>query len=460
MSKNKPSAAWRIVIIVFVVLALLIGISYMPLSKWTNGRLSNFNLFGDILNIGLPEEVEMPGAFIDPMLEEAIKEDKREIDTTAVADDAKPLIAIQPKKDGNQVIIEDYSESGHGLERLRKAFDDGRFARIAVIGDSYIEGDIFTEDLREMLQEKHGGSGVGYVNMHSEFPGFRKSVKQGGGKGWKEFAANAKHDSKYMGLTQHYYKLTSPTTSTYAGTSAFTGNDSWNRSQFLFISPVATEITITDATGEKSYPVTASDSVQAITIDGNTNKFDVKVGNTSVVGLGVWLSDTKGVNVDCMSSRGFSGITLGKVNEELSKQMAKYVDYDLIILEFGINAMSAKQTNFDTYMKKMVEVVKHIRECYPNADILMLGIGDRGSKHGSEVHSMTSCPYMVDAQREAARRARCLFWDTREAMGGEDAIVEWVRQGWANTDYIHLNHKGGRQLAEPLFKAIEHNLSK
>jgi hypothetical protein len=88
-----------------------------------------------------------------------------------------------------------------------------------------------------------------------------------------------------------------------------------------------------------------------------------------------------------------------------------------------------------------------------------MGIGDRGSKRGTEVHSMSSCKYMVDAQREAARRARCLFWDTREAMGGEDAIVEWVRQGWANKDYIHLNHKGSPHLAEPLFNAIQINLN-
>ena len=140
--------------------------------------------------------------------------------------------------------------------------------------------------------------------------------------------------------------------------------------------------------------------------------------------------------------------------------MARHIDYDLIILEFGINAMSPQQTNFNVYRKKMEGVIAHVRECYPDADILLLGIGDRGSKKGTEVHSMTSAPYMVSAQREAARRARCLFWDTREAMGGEDAIVNWVRQGWANTDYVHLNHKGGKQLAMPLFKAIEHNLEK
>ncbi len=180
----------------------------------------------------------------------------------------------------------------------------------------------------------------------------------------------------------------------------------------------------------------------------------------AVVGLGAWMYGSKGVTLDCMSSRGFSGLTLNNVSKELSQQMSKFVDYDVIILEFGINAMSAKQKDFSVYANRMVDVIKHVRECFPNADIIMMGIGDRGEKKAGEVHSMTSAPYMVTAQRDAARRARCLFYDTRESMGGEDAIVKWVADGLANKDYIHLTHSGGKKLAEPLFNAIKTNIGR
>ena len=121
--------------------------------------------------------------------------------------------------------------------------------------------------------------------------------------------------------------------------------------------------------------------------------------------------------------------------------MAKVINYDLIILEFGINAMTSSQTDYSLYSRKMVEVINHVRTCYPTADILVMGIGDRGEKRGSEVHSMKSAPYMVAAQRDAARKAHCLFWDTREAMGGNDAIVAWAKSGKANKDYIHMTHQ-------------------
>ena len=126
--------------------------------------------------------------------------------------------------------------------------------------------------------------------------------------------------------------------------------------------------------------------------------------------------------------------------------------------EFGINAMSAQQKNYSVYRSRMVDVINHVRQCYPNADILLMGVGDRGEKRGSQVRSMATAEAMVSAQRDAARRAHCLFWDTREAMGGEDAVVEWSSAGLINKDYIHLTHKGGARLARELFNAIQTDL--
>ena len=138
--------------------------------------------------------------------------------------------------------------------------------------------------------------------------------------------------------------------------------------------------------------------------------------------------------------------------------MDRHSDYNLIILEFGINAMSPKQTNYSVYSNRMVDVINHVRQCYPRADILVMGVGDRGEKRGGTVRSMSTAQAMISAQRDAARRAQCLFWDTREAMGGEGAVVEWSGAGLINKDYIHMTHKGGARLARALFEALQHDL--
>lgn len=219
----------------------------------------------------------------------------------------------------------------------------------------------------------------------------------------------------------------------------------------MFIAPENSIISVKTSDSEwEERNISASDSVQCIEIAASTSRFELKTSSPKLIGLGVWLDGESGVSLDCMSSRGFSGITLTKINPTLCREMATEIDYNLIILEFGINAMSATQKDYSIYSNRMVEVINHVRKCYPRADILVMGVGDRGEKRGGVVRSMATAPAMISAQRDAARRAHCLFWDTREAMGGEDAVVEWCDAGLINKDYIHMTHKGSTSGRRPL----------
>ncbi len=451
-------------LIILIAIVIIIIVSFLPLSKWSGGKVKDFSLFSDILReVGIMEDVANPEEQIDPELLRAMKEaEERNPLTASDSVLSQPIDTIiaprKPSRQGDLVVIEDYTTDGVGLIQFRHAIESGRLARVAVVGDSYIEGDIFTQDLREKLQTAYGGAGVGYVSMHSDFPGFRRSVRQGG-KGWKTFMANKKADQKYIDLAEQYSIPTGPANATYQGSQSFPHAASWNRTKFIFIAPENSVINVKTGDGEwEQCNIAASDSVQCIEVSVPTSSFEMKTSSTSLVGLGVWLDGEKGVSLDCMSSRGFSGITLTKVNPGLCRRMAEFVDYNLIILEFGINAMSSQQQDYSIYSSRMVEVINHVRRCYPRADILVMGVGDRGEKRGGAVRSMSTGSAMISAQRDAARRAHCLFWDTREAMGGEGAVVDWSNAGLINKDYIHLTHKGGARLADELFKAIQHTL--
>lgn len=459
MKKGSPFLIIAIAVIIVAVVSLL------PLSKWTGGRIKDFSLVSDILKeVGIMEGTPSYNQEeIDPALLEAQQESDgastAAVQAPAPGEPIDTIISpVKPSRVGDLVRIEDYTTLGTGLANLKGALAKGGMTRVAVVGDSYIEGDIFTQDLRELFQSQYGGEGVGYVNMHSDFPGFRRSVKQSG-SGWKTFTANKKIDRKYVSLSEQYSVPKGTAESVYKGTSAFAHTASWSCSRFLFISPE--DITISVKTNDTEWEernIAGSPAVQCVEIARTVSEFGVKTSATSLIGLGVWLDSNVGVSVDCMSSRGFSGITLTKVNSELTREMSEFIGYDLIILEFGINAMSAQQKNYSVYCSRMVDVINHVRQCYPNADILLMGVGDRGEKRGSQVRSMATAEAMVSAQRDASRRAHCLFWDTREAMGGEDAVVEWSSAGLINKDYIHLTHKGGARLARELFNAIQTDL--
>lgn len=458
MKKGRPT------LIILLAIAFIAILSFLPLSKWSGGRIKDFSLISDILKevTGIdhtnPEQEQ-----IDPELLKAMKEAEERNPLTA-SDSVLSLPidtiihSVKAPREGDLVIIEDYTTDQVGLVQLKNALEKGGMARIAVVGDSYIEGDIFTQDLRELMQTAYGGEGVGYVSMHSDFPGFRRSVKQGG-SGWKTFMANKKADAHYLDLSEQYAIPTGQAKSTYEGTKAFPHTGQWSRSRFMFIAPENSIISV--KTGDSEWEernIVASDSVQCIEIAGTTSRFELKTSSPKLIGLGVWLDGESGVSLDCMSSRGFSGITLTKISPTLCREMAAEIDYNLIILEFGINAMSSTQKDYSIYSNRMVEVINHVRKCYPRADILVMGVGDRGEKRGGVVKSMATAPAMISAQRDAARRAHCLFWDTREAMGGEDAVVEWCNAGLINKDYIHMTHKGGARLADALYKAIRHSL--
>lgn len=449
------------IIIVLTVFLLVVVVSQLPLSKWSGGKIKDYSLISDILTShedSISDSESETTVDIDPELLKAQQSSGTHKDSGAFEDVDTIISPVKPSRIGEQVVIEDYTNSFFGLAHLKSAIASGRLARIAFVGDSYIEGDIFTQDLRELLQNAYGGSGVGYVSMHTDFPGFRKSVKQGG-SGWKVIMANKKADKKYIGLSEQYAVPTGEATSTYAGTSAFAHTRTWTKSRFLFISPEDAEIYVKIADGEwEERNIQASESVQDIEISGEVSKFAVKTSSKSLIGLGVWLDGNSGVSVDCMSSRGFSGITLSDISSSLCNQMAEYINYDLIVLEFGINAMSSKQKDYSVYSTRMVKVINHVRSCYPYADIILLGVGDRGERKGSQVKSMSTAANMISAQRDAARRAHCLFWDTREAMGGEDAVVAWSSSGLINKDYIHLTHKGGARLAQEFFDALQYSL--
>lgn len=443
-NKNHNPAPYRAFIIIFTAVLIVAGVSLLPLSDYTNGIFKDFDLLGDVRGENDSTSAESDGLLAKSSIPDSV------------------LIAEQPAMVNGKMQIEDYSHEQKGMSRLRNALaDTTRVTRIAVLGDSYIEGDILTQDLRDQLQSVLGGSGVGYMNMFTAFSEFRKSVKQSG-EGWLEHSAKRKDgEAQYLTISEQYFMPSGRAVTTYKGSKAFENTARWERSKMLFIAPAGGTIeTSPDGETWTSHAITPSKDVQSLTIDAVTDQFSVRTSTPSLVALGCWLDSKKGVSVDCMSSRGLNGSQLAKVDSALIQRMRKHIDYDLIVLEFGINAMSAKQNDYSAYGRQMEKVVTHLKNCYPNADILIMGVGDRGEKQGSIVKSMACGANMVATQRNLARKGHVFFFDTRQAMGGDGAIAEWVKLGYSNKDYIHLTHKGGRELASKLSQAILNNINR
>ena len=107
--------------------------------------------------------------------------------------------------------IEDYSDSTlRGMTPFYRALDElaakPRPVRIAYFGDSFIEADILTADLRAMLQERYGGCGVGFVTITSPVNGYRPTVRHSFG-GWQSHSVTDSvfFDRGKQGVSGHYF---------------------------------------------------------------------------------------------------------------------------------------------------------------------------------------------------------------------------------------------------------------
>ena len=176
-------------LLTFIVVGALMGLYFLPPMSVGGKPLRKVDLLADIR----------------PDVEEEVCDS----DTIVLPPPVKPIF-VDTCKTGI-TCIEDYSDSTmrgmkHFYEALSKVKTMKRPVRIAYFGDSFIEADIFTADLREMLQQEFGGCGVGYVPVTSSISGYRPTVRHTFG-GWSSHSSNDSvgFDKIQQDISGHYF---------------------------------------------------------------------------------------------------------------------------------------------------------------------------------------------------------------------------------------------------------------
>ncbi len=353
------------------------------------------------------------------------------------------------------VLFEDFSndEKGglnHIWDRLLHS-GDGGYIHIAYFGDSFIESDILTCDLRELLQTEYGGSGPGWVDC-------------GGGVGTNKPTINSKRDNitencilrkpfdvNLENLNQRYYHASNGASLHLSATSYKKHSENWNCATLFLSTDVGVTIKVSgDSIKENNYQFDASDEVQALTVKGTTTRLDYTFPNaTSKTRLfGVSLDGLDGVTLDNFSMRGTPGFMLSKIPVKTMSEMNKYRPYDLIIIQFGLNVVNDKATDEHcrAYIDKMKEVIEHFKQGFPQASIAVFSVSDRTQRSSSGFHTLRGVEKLVDFQRTLAKECEVGFLNIHQIMGGNDSMNKFVEEGLAAKDYTHLNYKGGRFL--------------
>lgn len=353
--------------------------------------------------------------------------------------------------------IEDFSYEQNGLSHFTQSINNintlNRPVRITYIGDSFIEADIFTQNVRELLQDTYGGCGVGYMALHSDFPGFRRSIVQADND-WTVHNVLSNEEYSHTSLPLQHVRANASGFTQFRGVTKLRNILNWEVSKLAFIADQDATITLKTDSALHTYDVTAGERAQLITLNEPTALLEVKCSSPDVAIWGAWLDAQQGIAVDNISMRGYSGTTIDMIPIDNLQRLDEIIPSDLIILQYGLNRMTPSITNYNDYTTQLVDAINHLRKAFPNTDILIMGISDRCENVNGEIVTMEAVYGMRNAQRKAAIQTGCLFWDTCAAMKSLGGIPQFVEYNWANKDFTHINHAGGRPLAEVFIKAL------
>lgn len=346
------------------------------------------------------------------------------------------------------------------FQRLARAGKDKSQIRIAHFGDSMIEGDLITSALREGLQKLFGGKGVGFVPIHSPHPGFRKTIGHRFSPDWERYVImGSRNPLNAFGISGEYF-LTQPASPLpwvkYEGVDYVSGTSLFPEARLFY-----GKVPPTQRSGEGPGAFVQVDTgfdqdtlalrgtglvnqVSLIRLPASTLTLHFSVP-TKMPLFGVDIASSTGVIVDNFPSRGNTGTQLNRINPRVISEFHAALDYDLVILQFGLNLVKSDRIDYTRYKRKMEEVIRTLQNALPGVDILLVGVTDKGSNINGEMVTDPSIPHILKTQKELAASMNLPFLDIFSAMGGEGTMIRWAEATppMANKDYAHVNEAGG-----------------
>ena len=439
--QNMNSNA-KVFALVGMVVAALLAMHFLPALSFEGTELRPVNLLSDVL-----PEVEDEAVVAD-VVPEPPKPAK------------KHFVPYHPK---GVVLIEDFAEGkaggmDHIYEKLLHA-DHQSSIHIAYFGDSFIEGDIMTCDLREDLQAKYGGQGPGWVDCGGSLSGYRPTVKTNY-SGIQEFVVTKKpFNSSLQAISQRYYVASAGAQLKLTGTNYKAHLGEWGRATLFFRSPATQTVSVVKNGGEaESMERGGSAEVQTIVASGKLKsvQFRFPSANSRMQLMGVALDGDYGVSLDNFSMRGSAGFTIAEIPATTLREIGKYRPYDLIIVQYGLNAIGGNGSvaQCEAYTKRLKKAVEHLRAAYPESSILIASVSDRVQRSSGGLQPMKGLQRLAVAQRKMAAELGVGFISMVDVMGGPGSMKEFVEKGWAAKDYTHMSFKGGKVVADRFFQSI------
>ncbi|MDR2836771.1 MAG: hypothetical protein LBV69_11395 [Bacteroidales bacterium] len=352
--------------------------------------------------------------------------------------------------------------------------------RIMHYGDSQIEGDRMTADIRNRLQEKFGGNGIGLVSPITIYAQW--SLNQEWSDNWLRFTGYGYIDTlikhrKYGPMitlcrfspVNNNEIFVRPENIYSASLHLYKSNIGYgNSSNFRKIvvyygnAKEKTKITLSSEGN-----ILATDSLQVgedlytYSYISNSYLSDIRLDFESYDSpdfYGISLEDTYGITVDNIGLRGSSGDVFSNQNATILSQSYANLGVDLFILQFGGNAIVnvSDDKSIDQFISYFKYHVNFLKSLNPNSEFILIGPSDMSIKVKNNYESYPHIEKFIKKLKKMSFECNIAYWDSYKAMGGKNSMPLWVKATppLAEEDYVHFSPKGANIMSHLFYNAL------
>lgn len=407
-----------------------------------------------------------------------------EIEVDSIQGDTVVEVIHRAEYDSLVQRIHKLEMTSEGRENLRKFFyhlQHDSLTRIMHYGDSQIEGDRITSFVRNKLQGRFGGTGVGLRPALQPYD-YVFSAKQENSPNWKRYPIYGKVDStithaRYgvMGAFSRYAPLV-PDSIPFKDSVVYDAEMTVSQTDISYRRTREYDY-MRLFYGNTRRPVETlvlarGDTVLVDTLKSNTDYAVLECGlpdSTGSVTLrfsgydgpdvyGIELASRKGIIMDNIALRGSSGTIFTKSDYEQSLKMYKDLNPSLFILQFGGNVVPyiKNKKAIDRYGRWFGSQILRLQQMCPETAILVIGPSDMSTKDKDKYVTYKHLPALVETLREVTMNKGCAYWDMYSAMGGYNSMPSWVNAEpeLARPDYVHFSAKGARLVANMFYNSL------
>ena len=336
-----------------------------------------------------------------------------------------------------------------------------KVVRVAHFGDSAIEGDLVTADIRETFQNKFGGNGVGWLGITSQDIMFRQTTKHTFSDNWESAALYTNNQNGYpLGISGEAFVPKGNAWVQYETTRIRRSLKDFSLVRLYYANAKKSTITYSFEGGAKqTADLKTGSALQELILKPSSRAKSIRIEfpmADQAYFYGVSLENEPGVYVDNFPLRGNTGVDLNSLSPAILKEFSKFLDYKLIILEFGLNIAGSRNTDYSWYEREMVKVINNLKSAFPKTSFLMISVHDKSMKQGSNFVTDPKILKLLETQKNIAKIADVAIWSLFDAMGGENSMPVWVNANppLAFKDFIHFNDQGAKKVADLLTDAL------